>query len=45
MPLAMDHKELIIMKIPEENRIPIMLTALQIAMLGGLSLIFFVLVP
>jgi hypothetical protein len=34
-----------IMKIPEEDRIPIFLSALQAAMLGGLSLIFFVLIP
>jgi hypothetical protein len=33
------------MKIPEEDRIPIMLSVLQAAMLGGLALIFFVLVP
>lgn len=33
------------MRIPEEDRIPIMLAALQAAMLGGLSLIFFVLIP
>lgn len=33
------------MRIPEEDRIPIFLTALQAAMLGGLSLIFFVLIP
>ena len=33
------------MKIPEGDRIPIMLTAVQAAMLGGLALIFFVLIP
>lgn len=33
------------MKIPEEDRIPIGLFALQAAMLGALSLIFFVLIP
>lgn len=33
------------MKIPEEDRIPIFLSAVQAAMLGALSLIFFVLIP
>jgi hypothetical protein len=41
---ARAHKEQI-MKIPEEDRIPVLLFAMQAAMLGALSLIFFVLIP
>jgi hypothetical protein len=33
------------MKIPEEDRIPLMLSAVQAAFLAALSLIFFVLIP
>jgi hypothetical protein len=33
------------MKIPEKDKIPVMLGLVVAAMLGGLALIFFVLVP
>lgn len=33
------------MKIPKKDKIPVLLFALLAAMLGGLALIFFVLVP